>query len=81
MFVHNFTKMPLSPEYKRVSWNIKLILVRLMRIFTDLQLGKSFNNYILLKYMPLRDDPPHGFLQFLLIWFGIQEWKLSFYSY
>ena len=81
MFVRNFTKMPLSPEYKRVSWNIKLILVRLMRVFTDLQLGKSFKNNILLKYMPFRDDPPHRFSQFFLIWFCKQDWKFSFYSF
>ena len=32
---------------------------------TDLQLGRSFKNFILLKYMPFTDDPPRRFSVFL----------------
>ena len=48
---------------------------------TNLQLGRSLKYLILFKYMPFRDDPPHRFSQFLLIWFYKQDWKKSLYSY
>ena len=38
--------------------------------------GRSLKNFILFKYMPFRDDPPHRFSQFLLIWFYKQVEKI-----
>jgi len=40
---------------------------------TDLQLGRSFKNFILLKHMPFTYDPSHRFSQFFIFLFYKQD--------